>query len=161
MPGNSCNGTIQIYRKRGKKRKAAFAIWLVFIVLCYLAVPVFASEPFTESRLVLKETTERYLYSEICRCHYTVLPSGEAEVRIAYATVNEGFIQVKASLKIQKRFLGLFWKTVSEWEETSCAQRDTFYRTVPLDDKGTYRLVGEVVFSGTAGDAELIEIEKS
>lgn len=66
-------------------------------------------------------------------------------------------------MKIQKRFLGIFWSTVdigytdNEWIAYCYDLNGTVYNSFPLEDTGTYRAVFTVEIYGKDGSVDTIE----
>ena len=73
------------------------------------------------------------------------------------------FSRAELSVKLQKKFLGLFWSTVdigepdNLWTGSSTLKVNTFYDTLPIDGTGTYRAVFTLNIYGTDGNVEEIE----
>ncbi len=92
---------------------------------------------------------------------------GTAHVNVSY-TGKPTFTNAVSTVKIQKKFLGIFWTTVdigytdNEWVVNSTDRFGTFGNTFYLSDSGTYRAVFKLEMYGT-GDSDTIEtnIEKS
>lgn len=94
-----------------------------------------------------------------------VVDADEAFVTVSYNAKEEGFSQIKISVKIQKKILGLFWKTVdigildNEWVAYSSDVSGEFYNSFPVDGTGVYRAVVTLKVINTDGTYE--EIEKT
>ena len=88
---------------------------------------------------------------------------GEAHVAVSYVAKSETFTYAKLTVKIQKRFLGVFWSTVdigetnNEWIAYCYDELGDFYNSFPLDSTGTYRAVLTIQFYGTTGVVDEIE----
>lgn len=89
--------------------------------------------------------------------------NGFAEVLAEYYGYPSYFVSATITIKIQKRFLGVFWQTVdigqpdNVWTYTSTEYASTCVRSTQLTDKGTYRAVFTYEFVGTNGNDELEE----
>lgn len=73
------------------------------------------------------------------------------------------FSHAKISVKIPKRFLGIFWSTVdigytdNEWIAYNYDTDGYFSNSFPLEDTGTYRAVFTVEIYGKDGSVDTIE----
>ena len=98
-----------------------------------------------------------------CAFTFSAAYEGQAQVAVSYVAKSEVFTQAKLTVKIQKRFLGLFWTTVdigepnNEWIAYCYDVYGDFYNSFPLESTGTYRAVFTVEFSGTTGEVDVIE----
>jgi hypothetical protein len=103
-------------------------------------------------------------FSNCAECTYSfVSAEGEAHVAVTYVAKSDVFSYAKLTVKIQKRFLGVFWNTVdigepnNEWVAYCYDVRGDFYNYFPLDSTGTYRAVFTIEFYGTTGVVDVIE----
>ncbi len=98
-----------------------------------------------------------------CSFGFYIESDGTAHVNVSY-TGKPTFTNAVSTVKIQKKFLGVFWTTVdigyndNEWVVTSTDRFGTFGNTFHLSDSGTYRAVFELAMYGT-GDYDVIEDE--
>ena len=105
----------------------------------------------------------RFTNCEVCDFTFSVLDPGEAHVLVTYDSRASVFVQAKLTVKIQKKFLGLFWKDVdigmtnNEWIEYSYDVDGRFYNYFPVDGTGTYRAVFLLEMHGTTGVSDEIE----
>ena len=69
----------------------------------------------------------------------------------------DSFVRADLNVKIQKRFLLVFWNEVSTWTSTSTDIFGRFYYEMPLDGKGTYyRATFTLEVTGTDGTVDVI-----
>jgi hypothetical protein len=98
-----------------------------------------------------------------CSCTFAVTDTGEAHVNVTYHAINDAFSEARVTVKIQKRFLGIFWKTVdiglpnNEWIDTSTDINGVFYNSFDVDGTGTYRAIFTVEIIGIDGSVDVIE----
>ncbi len=96
---------------------------------------------------------------------FAITDDGVAHVDVDYMGDGNNFASARMTIKLQKRFLLLFWNTVdigyanNEWVETSTDLFDTFYNSFALSGKGTYRAVLTLEITGKDGSVDLIESE--
>ena len=104
-----------------------------------------------------------YTNCDRCVLSFAVIDPGEAHVDITYNAKSGLFSEARITVKIQKRFLGIFWKTVdiglpnNEWTATSTDVNGDFYNWFNVDGTGTYRANFTVEIIGTDGSVDLIE----
>ena len=107
--------------------------------------------------------TPRFTNTNQCSFTFQVLEPGEAHVAVTYNAKRDVFTEAKLTVKIQKRFLLLFWNTVdigepnNEWVTYSSEVNGNFYNYFPVDGTGTYRAVFTLEISGTSGETDIIE----
>ena len=95
--------------------------------------------------------------------NFYITSDGQLCVVVNYKGVSGVFTQAMISVEIEKRFLGLFWRTVDIgypddlWVEYSSALNGTFINTFPTDGTGTYRAKIMLSVSGMFGTDDIIE----
>ena len=67
------------------------------------------------------------------------------------------FVRADLTVKIEKRFLLVFWKDVTTWSASSTEIEGHFYDTLPLDGSGTYRATFTLLITGNDGTVDTIE----
>ena len=101
-------------------------------------------------------------------CHdvaisFSVIDPGVANFVVSYNGNEETFTQAKLTVTFQKRFLGLFWRTVdigtenNEWVGYCSDLQGDFYDTITMDGTGTYRANFKLEIYGTSGTTDVIE----
>lgn len=94
---------------------------------------------------------------------FGVIDPGVANFVVSYNGNETTFIQAKLTVTFQKKFLGLFWRTVDigttndEWVRYSTDLRGEFYDTITMDGTGTYRANFKLEIYGTSGTTDVIE----
>ena len=92
---------------------------------------------------------------------FSIDSTGEATVLADYSGYYGDLVSATIKIKIQKRFLGVFWSTVdigepeNTWVYYSTSVEDTFIKTFQLEDKGTYRAVFNYTFVGVNANDEI------
>ena len=69
----------------------------------------------------------------------------------------DSFVRADLTVKIEKRFLLVFWSDVSTWSASSTDIDGVFYNTLPLDGSGTYRATFTLLITGNDGTVDTIE----
>lgn len=100
--------------------------------------------------------TPRFINTYDCNCRF-LAADGEAMANVSYNAKNNVFSHATITIKIQKRFLGVFWSTIAEWRQTRYEVNGTYYNSTPLEDTGTYRAVFTVEIYGIDGSVDTIE----
>ena len=89
--------------------------------------------------------------------------NGVAHVTVSYNGYSNITTGAKITIELQKRFLGLFWKTVdigtadNMWVEYPSDYNFYKYYTYQLSDMGSYRAEIHYTIYGTAGPADEVE----
>jgi len=140
-----------------KKRILTFIICITLLICGNIGgLNIFATD--TGSGI-----TPRFTNTNQCNFVFQVLDPGEAHIAVDYNAKRDVFTEAKLTVKIQKKFLLLFWNTVdigepnNEWVAYSDDTDGNFYNYFPVDGKGTYRAVFTVEISGTSGETDIIE----
>ena len=60
-------------------------------------------------------------------------------------------------MKLEKRFLFVFWNYVDEWSSSSTELNGDFFHTFTLDGSGTYRATFTLLITGNDGTVDTIE----
>ncbi len=136
-------------------------ILTLFLILSMLVVTVMSG--FTISASDENGISPRFTNCNRCDFTFAILEPGEAHVLVTYYAKTDVFVQAKLTVKIQKKFLGLFWRDVdigmtdNKWIEYSYDVDGQFYNYFPADGTGTYRAVFLLEMHGTTGVSDTIE----
>lgn len=139
----------------------------IFIMIIMLFTANIGSIPASATEIFAIESYETIYprFDNVNQCTFTfqVLSPGEAHVVVTYYAKSDVFVQSKLTVKIQKKFLGLFWMTVdinepnNEWISISDRVDGYFYNSFPVNGTGTYRAIFTVEITGTNGTTDIIE----
>lgn len=69
----------------------------------------------------------------------------------------DSFVRADLNVKIQKRFLLVFWTDVDEWNSSSTEIDGWFSHTFALNGSGTYRATFTLLITGNDGTVDTIE----
>lgn len=106
-----------------------------------------------------------YINAEECYADFMV-EDGVANVSIRYYGSSTEFLKAEISVKIQKRFLLVFWNDVdigytnNEWTASSTALNGVFSKSFSVNNTGYYRALITVKIYGTSGEVDTIEFTK-
>lgn len=131
-----------------KKFTKLITMLLIAVILCTSVLPLFAN--------AAGEATPRYVNTNDCYLYF-VASDGQAVASVSYRAKSAAFSYATISVKIQKRFLGIFWSTVDEWTETCYDVNGYVENSTDLEDTGTYRAVFTVEIYGIDGSVDVIE----
>lgn len=131
-----------------KKLTKFLTLLLTVATLCTGILPFLAS--------AADSITPYYSNTNNCYCYF-VAAEGTAEAAVMYNAKSDVFSYATVAVKIQKRFLGIFWSTVDEWEETCYDVNGYVENSTALEDTGTYRAVFTVEIYGKDGSVDTIE----
>ena len=139
-----------------KRKQLAFVLALVCL-LTFLTSTVSAAVPGNDLVMPCYENVANYMMD------FYATSGGQLCVSVKYNGQSGVFTQAMISVEIEKRFLGLFWRTVEigyeddVWVEYSSALNGTFTKTFPTDGTGTYRAKIMLSISGMFGTDDVIE----
>lgn len=130
-----------------KKHVKILFAFVLTLIMCLSSIPVFASESDTG-------ISPRLSHMSGARFAFSASEEG-GQIAVIYEGY-ESFAQAKVTIKLQKRFLLLFWSDVDEWSSTSTDMFGEFYHTFTLNGKGTYKATMTLEVKGTDGTVDVI-----
>ena len=68
----------------------------------------------------------------------------------------KSFVRADLNVKVQKRFLLVFWNDVYEWNASSTETEGEFYHECELDGSGMYRAKFTLIVTGNDGTVDTI-----
>ena len=71
----------------------------------------------------------------------------------------DSFVRADLNVKVQKRFLLVFWNDVYEWNASSTEIEGSFYHEFDIEKSGTYRANFTLTVTGNDGTADVITFE--
>ena len=144
-------------------KKRILTLILILSMLFVMGVGGFTVSATEPSFVNSEAVSPRYANCNQCYFSFEVLDPGEAHVVVTYIAKADVFTRADLTVKIQKKFLGIFWKTVdigipnNEWVPYSTAVNGQFYKSFSVDGTGTYRAVFRLEIHGTSGSVDTIE----
>ena len=94
---------------------------------------------------------------------FIVSNTNKANVSVSYIADSTNFQKANLTVKLEKRFLLLFWTTVdigysnNEWTASSTDPNGYFYNTFTVNGKGMYRAHITLEITGKNGQKDVIE----
>lgn len=137
-------------RKKVMKKilKTLMLVSLVMI-LCLTSMPIYASEAEIGISPRLTHTNEASFAFDAT--------SSVGYIYANYTGVAASFVSAKLTVKVEKRFLLVFWNEVDTWTSTSTDIDGSFYYEMPFDGKGTYyRATFTLEVTGIDGTVDVI-----
>ncbi len=132
------------------------AIILVIATLFCLAVPVSAAENEDYGIMPIFENCDMSTAS------FDIFDD-VATVAVEYMGIQSRFSRVEISVKIEKRFLGIFWNDVdigypdSTWTASSTVYADIIIGTFPITEAGVYKATFDIYYYGVDGSVDHVE----
>ena len=68
----------------------------------------------------------------------------------------DSFVRADLNVKVQKRFLLVFWSDVYEWNASSTEKNGDFYHECELDGSGMYRAKFTLTVTGNDGTVDTV-----
>lgn len=128
-----------------RKITKTLLITLLTLIMCFNAMSVGASAAEIEPRL-----------SHVNSVDFTFTAS-EAGGRLEISTVAyDSFERIDVNVKLQKRFLLVFWNDVDEWNASSTDPRAILVHTFALNGTGMYRATFTATVTGSDGTIDVI-----
>ncbi len=125
--------------------KTLIAIFLA-AVMCMTSVTAFASSESPSPRL-----------SHMSDGSFTFVATAEG----GYADVTyygyDSFVRADLTVKVEKRFLLMFWNDIGEWSASSTEIDGSFFHTFELNGSGKYRATFTLRITGNDGTVDTIE----
>ncbi len=72
---------------------------------------------------------------------------------------SDSFVRADVTVKVEKRFLLVFWNDVDEWSASSTDPEGYFYHLFTLNGNGTYRATITLTITGSDGTVDTITDE--
>ena len=125
------------------------------VIMCFTSVPIttFAAENSTQSTV-----TPRWSHLENVNFSFAATSTG-GHVNISYYGYTDSFARADIHVKLQKKFLLVFWTDVDEWSASSTECEDIFSHTFALNGTGTYKATLTFTATGTDGSTDLFTDE--
>ena len=122
------------------------------VIMCITSMPVttFAAENSTQSTV-----TPRWSHLENVNFSFSANSSG-GHVGISYYGYTDSFARADIHVKLQKKFLLVFWTDVDEWSVSSTETEDDFYHCFTLNGTGTYKATLTMTVTGTDGTVDTV-----
>ena len=134
-----------------KITKTLITIVLV-VIMCMSSLTAFAIDDQLTANMGLSPRlshTENTIFSFVATAN-----GGHTEVEY-YG--KDSFVRADLTVKVEKRFLLVFWNDVGEWSASSTNTEGYFFHTFALNGSGTYRATFTLKITGRDGTVDTIE----
>jgi hypothetical protein len=120
--------------------------------MCFTSVPItaFAAEKNTQSTI-----TPRWSHLSDVAFSFAATSTG-GHVNVSYYGYTDSFARADIHIKLQKKFLLIFWTDVDEWSASSTECEDVFSHTFALNGTGTYKATLTMTVTGTDGTVDTV-----
>ena len=128
----------------------ALLIACLAVIMCFTSVPItaFATENNTQSTV-----TPRWSHLSDVAFTFSATSTG-GHIGVSYTGYSDTFVRADIHVKLQKKFLLVFWTDVDEWSVSSTEVMDDFYHCFTLDGTGTYKATLTFTVTGTDGTVD-------
>ena len=124
-------------------KKLLLVVLSIFMLLT--SIPVFATNEVTPRYSNLQEKQIGFMAA-----------SSVGYVNVIYTGNPSTFSYAKLTVKVEKRFLLVFWNDVTEWTTTSSDVNGNLYNVLPLNGSGKYRATFTLEIYGLNGSVDTI-----
>ena len=132
-----------------KKTLKTTMLVMLSLLMCLTSIPVCAAE--SENQIM-----PRLSHMDSAAFSFDAT-SSVGYIAATYTGYDASFVSAKLTVKVEKRFLLVFWNEVDTWTSTSTDIFGRFYYEMPLDGKGTYyRATFTLEVTGTDGTVDVI-----
>lgn len=131
-----------------KKTVKTFILVMLTIVMCLTSISTYASE---------NQIMPRLSHMDEASFAFVADASGGI-IEATYTGYEESFLAAKLTVKVEKRFLLVFWNEVGTWS-TTCTDIDGFIsHTMPLNGSGKYRATFTLEVLGKDGTLDVVDM---
>lgn len=131
-----------------KKTIKTFLLLTLSILMCFVSIPVYAEEK--ENQVM-----PRLSHMDEASFAFNATSSG-GYINVNYTANEASFVSAKLTVKVEDRYLWVFWSEVGTWT-TTCTDVDGFLSYVmPLNAAGTYRATFTLEVTGKDGTVDVI-----
>ena len=120
-------------------------ITLLTLVMCFNAMSVNASAAEMQPRL-----------SHIGSLDFAFTASEAGGRTVVTCTAYDSFEKMDVNVKLQKRFLLVFWSDVDEWNVSTTNPNAILEHTFALNGTGTYKATFTITVTGSDGTVDII-----
>ena len=131
-----------------KKTFKSLLIVVLSMLMCITSIPVCAAEPNSQSMPRLSHIGDASFIFDAT--------SSGGQIRATYTGYEPSFVSAKLTVKVEDRFLWVFWSEVGTWTATSTDIDGIFSHVMPLNAPGTYRATFTLEVTGKDGTVDVI-----
>lgn len=135
-----------------KKMMKSFLLIALSMFMCLTSISAYAAE--AENQVM-----PRLSHIGDASFAFAADASG-GHISAEYTGNSASFVSAKLTVKVEKRFLWVFWNEISTWTAMSTDIDGLFYYLMSLDGSGTYRATFTLEVTGTDGTIDVVEIQR-
>ena len=133
-----------------KKTLKSTILVMLSLLMCLTSIPVYAAE--SENQI-----TPRLSHMADASFSFDAT-SYVGYIDATYTGYDASFVSAKLTVKVEKRFLLVFWNEVGTWTATSTDIHGSFYHEMALNGSGTYRATFVLEVTGTDGTVDVVDM---
>ncbi len=130
-----------------KKTIKKFLLVALSLLMCFASIPVHAAED--------NQIMPRLSHMAGASFAFTATSSG-GHITATYTGYESSFVSAKLTVKVEDRYLWVFWSEVGTWTATCTDIDGIFSYVMPLNNPGTYRATFTLEVTGTDGTVDVI-----
>lgn len=119
------------------------------LLMCFASVPVYAAD--TESQIM-----PRLSHMDDASFVFDATSSGGI-IGATYTANPASFVSAKLTVKVEDRYLWVFWSEVGTWTATCTDIDGIFSYVMPLNAPGTYRATFTLEVTGKDGTVDVVD----
>ena len=131
-----------------KKTIKSIMLVLLSMLICVGSIPVYAAEEHNQ-------VTPRLSHMADASFAFDATSSG-GYITVTYTGYEASFVSAKLTVKVEDRFLWVFWSEVGTWTTTSTDIDGFLSYVMPLNAAGTYRATFTLEVTGKDGTVDII-----
>ena len=132
-----------------KKTVKTFLLIALSMLMCFTSIPAYATE-------VENKVMPRLSHIGDASFVFDATSSGGI-IEATYTGYEPSFVSAKLTVKVEKRFLWVFWNEVGTWTATSTEIDGFFSHVMALDGSGTYRAAFTLEITGIDGTVDVVD----
>ncbi len=117
------------------------------LLMCFASIPVHAAED--------NQIMPRLSHVGEASFVFDATSSG-GYITVTYTGNEASFVSAKLTVKVEDRYLWVFWSEVGTWTTTSTDIDGFLSYTMPLNNPGTYRAIFTLEVTGKDGTVDVI-----
>ena len=131
-------------------RKTVKKLFLITLslLMCFASIPVYAAS--TENQVM-----PRLSHMDSASFVFDATSSGGV-IEATYTGYEPSFVSAKLTVKVEDRYLWVFWSEVGTWTATCTDIDGIFSYVMPLNAPGTYRATFTLEVTGKDGTVDVI-----
>ena len=133
-----------------KKTMKAILLVTMSVLMCLCSLPIYAAAE--EQNQVMP----RLSHMDGASFAFSAESSG-GYIEATYVGYSASFVQAKLTVKVEKRFLLVFWNDVDTWTATSTELYGFFGHVMSLNGSGKYRATFTLEVTGTNGTVDVVD----